>query len=156
MRRSDREITDFQEIIAVMNRCDVCRLGLVDSSGRPYIVPLSFGLELKGKQISLYFHSANEGKKLDLIRQGSPVCFEMDCAHQPVFQETMCRCTMKYQSVFGDGVLHFVEEAEKAAALRLLTAHYFPDHRFDFSPDHVPSTTVLRLDVIHLSAKQHQ
>ncbi len=40
MRRSDREITDFQEIIAIMNRCDVCRLGLVDSNGYPYIVPL--------------------------------------------------------------------------------------------------------------------
>ena len=156
MRRSDREITDFQEIIAVMNRCDVCRLGLVDSSGRPYIVPLSFGLELKGKQISLYFHSAGEGKKLDLIRRGSPVCFEMDCAHQPVFQETMCRCTMKYQSVIGEGTVRFLEGPEKAAALRILAAHYFPGHRFDFSPDHAPNVTVFRLDVTHLTAKQHR
>ena len=28
MRRSDREITDFQELITVMRGCDVCRLAL--------------------------------------------------------------------------------------------------------------------------------
>ena len=30
MRRSDREITDFQELITVMRGCDVCRLALHD------------------------------------------------------------------------------------------------------------------------------
>lgn len=30
MRRADREITDFDELIAVMRGCDVCRLALHD------------------------------------------------------------------------------------------------------------------------------
>ena len=30
MRRSDREITDRNEILQVMERCDVCRLALND------------------------------------------------------------------------------------------------------------------------------
>ena len=33
MRRTDREITDRQELLDVMARCDVCRLALNDESG---------------------------------------------------------------------------------------------------------------------------
>lgn len=43
MRQKDREVTELQEIIAIMRRCDVCRLALNDE-GYPYIVPLNFGL----------------------------------------------------------------------------------------------------------------
>ena len=42
MRRADREITDFDELIAVMRGCDVCRLALHDEP-YPYILPLNFG-----------------------------------------------------------------------------------------------------------------
>ena len=47
MRRSDREITDFQELITAMRGCDVCRLALHDEP-YPYILPLNFGLEVDG------------------------------------------------------------------------------------------------------------
>lgn len=43
MRRKDREITEFEEIIDVMERCGVCRLALHDEE-YPYIVPLNFGM----------------------------------------------------------------------------------------------------------------
>ena len=45
MRRTDREITDRQELLDVMARCDVCRLALNDESGYPYVVPLNFGMD---------------------------------------------------------------------------------------------------------------
>lgn len=66
MRRSDREITDFQELITVMRGCDVCRLALHDEP-YPYILPLNFGLEADGETVRLYFHGANTGTKYDLI-----------------------------------------------------------------------------------------
>lgn len=50
MRRSDREITDFQELITVMRGCDVCRLALHDEP-YPYILPLNFGLEVDGEEV---------------------------------------------------------------------------------------------------------
>ena len=50
MRRSDREITDFQELITVMRGCDVCRLALHDEP-YPYILPLNFGLEVDGETV---------------------------------------------------------------------------------------------------------
>ena len=42
MRRSDREIRDITEILAVIDRCKVCRLGFQDTNG-VYIIPLNFG-----------------------------------------------------------------------------------------------------------------
>ena len=65
MRRSDREITDFQELITVMRGCDVCRLALHDEP-YPYILPLNFGLEVDGETVRLYFHGASTGTKYDL------------------------------------------------------------------------------------------
>ena len=44
MRQGNREITELNEIIGVMKKCDVCRLALNDN-GYPYILPLNFGME---------------------------------------------------------------------------------------------------------------
>ena len=44
MRRKDREIREKDEIIRVMEACDVCRLALNDLDGWPYLLPLNFGL----------------------------------------------------------------------------------------------------------------
>ena len=38
MRKSEREIKDLQDIVSVMEKCDVCRLALNDD-GYPYIIP---------------------------------------------------------------------------------------------------------------------
>lgn len=47
MRRKDREITDFDEMINIMKKCDACTIALNDEeTGFPYIVPLNFGMEV--------------------------------------------------------------------------------------------------------------
>ena len=61
MRRKDREITDKQDILEVMRKCDVCRIALHDGD-YPYIVPLNFGLQVENDMPVLYFHGALEGK----------------------------------------------------------------------------------------------
>ena len=95
MRRKDREITDFQELIAIMKKCDVCRIALNDSSGYPYILPLNFGMEIEGEKVILYFHGAPEGKKYELMQADSKVSFEMDYGHALEMAEdtNSCRCT---------------------------------------------------------------
>ena len=45
MRRKDREITDFDEIMKIIDKCDTCRLALFDDEF-PYIVPLNLDLFL--------------------------------------------------------------------------------------------------------------
>ena len=62
MRRSDREINNFAEIVDVIKKCDVCRVAWNDN-GYPYIIPLNFGMKAEGEQIVLYFHGAGEWKE---------------------------------------------------------------------------------------------
>ncbi len=52
MRRKDREITDFDEIMNIINKCDTCRLALFDKEF-PYIVPLNFGADIRDEQLYL-------------------------------------------------------------------------------------------------------
>ena len=83
MRRHDREVTDFNEMIRIIEKCDVCRLALNDGDD-PYILPLNFGVELKDDRVILYFHGADSGKKYDLLAKDNRVSFEVDCSHRLV------------------------------------------------------------------------
>ena len=42
MRRKDREVTDFYEIINILDKCSVLHLSMI-SNGMPYSVPVNFG-----------------------------------------------------------------------------------------------------------------
>ena len=46
MRRKDREVKGFEDIIKIMEKCDVCRIAL-NNDGYPYILPLNFGLKVE-------------------------------------------------------------------------------------------------------------
>ena len=102
MRRADREIREFDRMLAVADACDCCRLGLLDDAGA-YIVPLNFGYEAEGEKLTLYFHGAGQGKKIDLIREQKSASFEMDTRHALVEGETACAYSYRYQSVMGRG-----------------------------------------------------
>lgn len=158
MRRKDREITEFSEMIDVMKRCDVCRLALNDEEGYPYLLPLNFGLEEKDSSVTLYFHGAKEGKKYDLIRKDTKASFEMDCSHRLVLSEKEdgCQCTMEYESVIGQGTIEILSDAEKKKALDLLMKQYYPDRTegFVFRPEVLTMTEVFCLKVEHMTGKK--
>ena len=151
MRRKDREITSMTKILEIIEKCDVCRIAFHDSPF-PYIVPMNFGISTTDDQITLYFHCANEGKKLDLIKQNPSVCFEMDCAHQLFTDDVSMNCSMAYESVIGYGKVEIVPETEKLEALNLLMAHYHKED-FQFNQKVIPMTTVFKLTVETMTAK---
>lgn len=152
MRRSDREITDFHDMIKVMERCDVCRLALNDGD-YPYILPLNFGMQVINGQIILYFHGAKEGKKYDLFKQDNRASFEMDCAHRLVTDEATGNCTMEYESIIGRGRVEIVHEEEKYEALCILMAHYHKEN-FPFNQAMIPHTVVFKLTVEQMTGKR--
>lgn len=153
MRRKDREITDRQEIVEIMKKCDVCRLALNDD-GYPYILPLNFGLMDDGDKVELFFHSALDGYKVTLIQKDNRASFEMDCSHQLQYFQDKGYCTYSYESVVGRGKITILEAAEKEAALRKLMDHYHPDQNAYFNPAAVPRTLVYKLTVEKMTGKR--
>ena len=65
MRRNDREITDLNEILSIINDCKVIHLAMIDA-GDPYLLPLNFGYACENGVFSFFCHSAREGRKLDI------------------------------------------------------------------------------------------
>lgn len=153
MRRKDREITDFDEMIKIMKTCDSCVLGLKDEDGYPYLVPLNFGLDVQGNQVYLYFHCANRGTKLDLIAKDNRATFEMDCDHNFILYEERMSCTMGFASVIGHGNIEIVSDEDKFEALKILMRQYHAED-FKFNTDMIKVTTVLRLKVTDMIGKR--
>lgn len=155
MIRSDREVTDFNDILSIIDRCDICRLGLNDPEGYPYILPLNFGYTVEANRLTLLFHGSLQGKKHDLMRADNRASFEMDCSHQLGYNAERGYCTMNYESVMGRGRIEYIEdEQERLRALTLLTDRMHPEGHFDFSLGALPRTTVFKLIVAEMTAKR--
>jgi len=149
MRRSEKEIKSKAEIEAIMLKADICHLGLADGN-MPYVIPVNFGF----KDNKLYFHSAKDGRKLDIIRRNNSVCFEMDVDHEFVKAEKGCNWAMKYRSVIGTGKAAFVDSmTEKITALKLIMAHY-SNEKYEFSESDAERVTIIRVDIENLSGKK--
>lgn len=156
MRRKDREITDFDAMLQIVQDCDCCRLGLAEN-GTAYIVPLNFGWEAAEGRLTLYFHSAQEGKKLDLLHAHAAAGFEMDTGHRLVPGERADQYTFAYRSVIGRGTVTFLQDsAEKLAGLNCILAHYTGRRDWPVNEAMLRATAVYRLQVTDWTAKEHR
>ena len=155
MRRKDREVTDPVRIREIIAACDCCRLGLCDGD-RAYIVPLDFGFVENQGRYAFYFHGAQEGRKIDLIRKTGWAAFEMDYGHEWVLGETAQQTTSRFQSVMGGGPVTLVEtEEEKRRGLLAIMAHVTGRDRWEIGRAALEKTQVFRLDVEELTCKVH-
>ena len=152
MRKADREIKSRNEIIEIIKRCDVCRLAF-NNGEYPYIIPLNFGIEVDDKKIILYFHSALEGTKVDIMKREMKATFEMDTKHELQYYEEKGYCTMSYESVIGKRRIRILPENEKMEALKKLMAQYHKDKETYFNPAAIPRTLVYSLEVEEITIK---
>lgn len=123
MRRNDREITDINEIYAMLCRCTTINLG-INAEDYPYVIPMTFGCSMENGKITVYFHCAGEGRKWDLLHKDPRVCVE---AHVYERVETVGTddITAKYDSVMGFGKVQFIEDQkEKVNAIKVMLEHY--------------------------------
>jgi len=151
MRRSDREVKEFKDIVTIIEKCDVCRIAL-NNNGYPYILPLNFGMTVKGDIIELFFHGAIDGTKYDLIKKDNRASFEMDCEHKLVTEIERGNCTMEYESVIGQGHIEMLSDDEKYDALCTLMKHYHKEE-FLFNKAVMPHTKVFKLVVEKVTGK---
>ena len=122
MRRTDREVTDINEIFDILNRCDTVRIGMRGEK-HPYVVPVSFGAEMADGKAVVYFHCAREGMKLDLLLKDPMVCVEGDIFIKT--ETTDHGITTRYESVIGFGRCEILSDTEEIIhGLKVLCDHY--------------------------------
>ena len=153
MRRKDREITDIETIRAILDKAKVLHLAMIDGA-RPYVVPMNYGYALADGRLTLYLHSAKEGRKLDVLRKNDRVAFVLETDVSPISGgEIPCKYGASYASVMGEGKAVFLTDpAEKAAGLRILMRAQ-TGRDFIITEVMTESVTVLRVDVETYAAK---
>lgn len=149
MRRSDKQIKDGKIIEKILEEAMVCRLALCDD-GRPYIIPLNFGF----KNNHLYFHSASQGRKIEILKRNNTVCFEIDTKIELLKADEPCRWGMKYHSIIGFGKITFLEKfKDKINVLNIIMDKYASKQVFQYDEDIVESLTILDLEISDLTGK---
>ena len=120
MTKRELQITDENQIRAILDTAKVLRLGLAVNNA-PYVVPMNYGYTLEEGKLVLYLHSAMRGKKLDMIRANPNVFIEMDCDWTPFEGEKPCQYGLSYSSIMGRGKAEIVEDVqEKMKAMTML------------------------------------
>lgn len=154
MRRKDKEITDPAQLEDILRSCEVCYLALQDGDA-PYVIPLNFGHTCADSQITLYFHCAREGHKLDLLQRNPNAAFSMSTGVKLHITSPGCGSTSEYQSLCGAGILTILSPEQNQTALAAVTRHYAPADPCQFDPAAVRAVVTLALRVTRLTGKQY-
>lgn len=140
------------EIISVIESCEVCYVAMVDENNMPYNVALNFGYH-NGE---IYLHSAQTGKKMDILRKNPNVCVVMSTGHQLKFQSEKVACSygMKYKSVVIHGKIEFIKDFDqKVEALNIIMQHY-TGNDFTFGAPAVNEVCCYKIKVEKIQGRQ--
>ena len=153
MRRKDRQITEIEAIRAILDKAKVLHLAMIDGD-RPYVVPLNYGYTLENGALTLYLHSAREGRKLDVLRQNDRVAFVLETDVSPVSGgDIPCKYGEAYASVMGEGTAVLLDDpVQKIEALQILMKTQ-TGREFAFTPAMAESVAVIRVNVDSFTAK---
>lgn len=158
MRRKDRQVTDFNKIVDIIDRCDCCRVGFYDEEAKQvYIVPLNFGYTVEEEKVTFYFHGAHEGRKIDLIKTAPNVGFEMDTNYKVNEAEVAAEYSARFQSIIGNGKISLIEDLEeKKCGLDILMKHVSGRDGWEYPAEMLKNMSVMKLEVEELACKEHE
>ena len=115
--------TEKEQIEFIISKCDVCYVGLADTDGTPYVLPMNFGY----RDGVVYLHSAQEGRSISILERNPKVCITFSTDHALVFQhpEVACSYRMRSKSVICWGKVAYEENFDrKVEALDIIMKQY--------------------------------
>ncbi len=150
MRRKEKEVCSLEVMERLLNSAQIIRIGLWDGH-EPYIVPMLFGYQ----DGVIYMHSAKEGRKIDAIKRGGMLCFEVEEAGEVEEKDAPCKWTMDYVSVIGWGEAEIVEgRDEMRKGLDTIMMHYGGRPPFEYNDSTIAKMAVIRIDITTMTCKR--
>ena len=156
MRRKDREVTDIDEILQIIQNTDILHLGLFDGD-YPYIVPLHYGYEYRDEKLVFYMHSAKEGHKLELVNNNPNVCIELEGGTELISGgDVACAYGAAFASVIAKGHAEIVSDVEeKVKGLKLLMEKQ-TGREFEINEKMTATVAVIKVEVHEFTAKSRK
>ena len=153
MRRSDREITNLQQIQEFVRAEQILRVAFVDDE-EIYIVPVNYGYVQEDDRQLFYFHGAQAGRRYTLSQSTPLVGFEIDGNYRPLTNELACKFSAAFQSVIGTGRVQLVtQEEEKIKGLNAIMAQVSGRADWQFPQQSLAAVAVYRLEVHKMTCK---
>jgi uncharacterized protein len=118
-----------QDSVALLQRALVGRVATIDAEGTPYVVPLNFVYEHRGRRIHLHL-AKQRGHLASNLEFSSKVCFEVDEPGPLVATgDAACNTGQVYESVVCFGRAKVIDdEREKERTARLFVRKYVDEH----------------------------
>ena len=152
MTKRERQVTDPEQILHILDTAKVVHLGL-SVNDEPYVVPMNYGYAWEDGKLVVYLHSAVRGKKLEMVQTNPKVFFSIDCDRMPFEGRVPCQYGMVYSSIMGRGVASIVEDVEEKKRAMTLLMKTQTGKDFTFEDRLVTIVTVIRIDVSEYTAK---
>lgn len=129
MRKSNRQLSE-EEALEIFDKAPFVTLSMVRPDGTPYGLPLSL---VRFDSRTFYFHCAEEGEKIECLRNSGTASLSAVSKCMPKFEEEKGNYTEYYRSAIAVGRAEEVtDEAEKIMALRLLCQRFLPRYMEHF------------------------
>ena len=121
-----------------------------------FVVPMNYGFHLEGDRLTLFVHSAPEGRKVSAFRAGGEAAFEMDCGHALRPADTACGHSYTYRSIMGSGTIRELTALEeKRTALNAIMVH-MTGREWKLPEEQVGRTAVFALRAAEWTGKSNQ
>jgi uncharacterized protein len=139
----NRPILSRAEQEKIIRKCQICNIAMIDSEGKPYVIPMNFGFD--GEYV--YLHGSSTGKKVDSLKHCPDVCISFSTDHELryVNEDVACSWSMRYRSVIINGKAEFVDDPEeKIKCLNVIMSHY-TDRKFEYNAPAIREVMVFRV-----------
>jgi uncharacterized protein len=137
---------------AIINRCEVCYLGMADENNKPYVLPFNFGY----RDNTVYLHSAREGRKMDIIRKNNKVCLAFSTDHLLRFtnEEVACSYGMKFRSVIVSGRIEFIEDHDEKVEVLNIVMEKYTGKRFNYNPPSIKEVATYKVVIEEMTGRE--
>lgn len=135
--------TDPAKAAEVIDKCEVCYIGLIDFDNKPYVLPFNFGYE----NGIVYLHSAPIGKKIDVLKTNPDICVTFSTDHQLFgrHEQVACSYGMKYKSVLITGKVEFIEDYDEKVRVLNIIMRKYTGKDFDYNAPAVNNVAIYKV-----------
>ena len=153
IRRKEKEIKNNSNLAEILKSGKYTTISMCREN-EPYLVTLNYGFD--SSRNSLYFHCANEGLKLDFIRENPNVCATI--IEDKGYKKN--ECNHAYRSVILRGKMKIVKDiSEKEHGFNVLLYHLEANpemlkKKLFKTNEPYESTCILRMDIESIQGKE--
>ncbi|MDR1357680.1 MAG: pyridoxamine 5'-phosphate oxidase family protein [Tannerellaceae bacterium] len=144
--------TERERIEAAIMACDTCFVGMTDTGGEPYVIPMNFAY-LDG---TVYLHSAQEGRKAGIIERNPNVCITFCSVDKIVCRDPGVACSYSAHaiSVIGWGEVIYEDDFDRKTGILNLFMKRYTGRDFTYGAPAVRNVKVWKVALEKVTCKE--